>query len=68
MKTIHYEVLNLYCLFIAAQTKTERWVVGAVRNAYNILSNLMGISHLEGTEAQERIILKCILKKQVVGC
>jgi hypothetical protein len=41
---------------------------GAMRNAYNILSKyLMRLSHLEGTEAQGRIILKCILKKQVVG-
>jgi hypothetical protein len=39
------------------------------RNAYNILIKyLMGVSHLEDTEAQGRIILKYTLKKQVVEC
>jgi hypothetical protein len=42
--------------------------MGTMRNAYNVvIKYLMGISHLGDTGAQRSIILKCILKKQVVG-
>jgi hypothetical protein len=42
--------------------------MGTMRNVYTILIKyLMGISHLGETGAQGRLILKCILKKQVVG-